>query len=448
MPMRTTLLATIRSQLSNQDALGTLILRGVLAASELVCALVIARVFKASGYGVYALVLAWAGLLGIPAAAGFDRLLIREIAVQRARDEWALARGLLNRSRTLVLVCSLVVAGGVATLAPRVAAGAPRETITAFQIGLLTVPLIAYGRVRQAALQGLGRVVAAQIPEALVQPLVLLTLAGALHFAPEVARTGVLAVTLYTLSAAAACTAGIVILSKSLPDSIRTATPAYRTGEWLRSAAPFVALLGFNVVMTSADTVLVGFLVGATDAGVYRLASQAAMLISFPLTCVNMAVAPRLAALYARSDNVGLQSEVRDAARTVLLLTLPVVVALGLAAPFLLRLFGPEFERAYPPLLVLCAGQLVNVAMGTSGYLLLMTRHEGNVAVIFAAFAVLDVLGALVLIPAWGILGAAVSTALSFALMSGTMAILARRRLGIRATLFALNTRARETRNV
>jgi O-antigen/teichoic acid export membrane protein len=76
-----------------------------------------------------------------------------------------------------------------------------------------------------------------------------------------------------------------------------------------------------------------------------------------------------------------------------------------------------------------------------------MTRHEGSVAAIFGAFAALDVLGALVLIPVWGILGAAASTALSLALMSATMAILARRRLGIQATLLALNTPARETRN-
>jgi O-antigen/teichoic acid export membrane protein len=441
--MRNPVPATIRYQLPTPDALGTLLLRGLLAGSELVCGLVIARIFHAAGYGTYALVLSWIGLLAIPAAAGFDRYVIREIAVRRARDEWGIIRGLLSRSRTIVAFASVALALCGAVAAPFVVAGAARETVIALQLGMLAVPLVASNRLRQAALQGLGRVVVSQTPESIAQPIALLSLAGILYFATGFERTGALAVAIYVISCAVAWVMGLVIVRRVLPDAIRHATPQKHTGDWLRAAAPFMWILGMNVIMTNSDTILVGMLSGPTEAGTYRLASQMAMLISFPLTCVNMAVAPSVAASYAKGDFAALQATASGAARLIFLLTLPILGVLGFGGHYLLGLFGPGFQIAWPALMVLAAGQLVNVMMGTSGYLLIMTRHDRAVAVIFACAAVVNVVGSVIMIPILGILGAAIASATALALLSCTFGLFAWRRLEIQATLLPLRTASR-----
>jgi O-antigen/teichoic acid export membrane protein len=311
--------------------------------------------------------------------------------------------------------------------------------MAALKVGMIVVPLVAFARLRQAVLQGLGRVTAGQIPETLVQPLVLLGLVGMVQLAPGIERSGLVAVALYAISAAVACLAGVLLLHRLLPPAVRNAVPEYRTAAWIKSAAPFVWMLGMNVVVTNADTIIVGMLAGSASAGVYRLVSQAAMLVAFPLTCVNMAVAPTIAALYARGDTASLQAIASGAARAILMASVPIAAVLVAVGPTALRLFGPEFVGGYPSLVVLVAAYLLNAAMGTAGYLLIMTRCERAVAAVFGCGAALNVAGNLLMIPRFGIAGAAVATALSVGVVSVAFAVLAQRNLGIHPT--ALPTR-------
>jgi O-antigen/teichoic acid export membrane protein len=55
----------------------------------------------------------------------------------------------------------------------------------------------------------------------------------------------------------------------------------------------------------------------------------------------------------------------------------------------------------------------------------------------FAAGTAVNVVGGLLLIPRYGLAGAAASTAVSLCLVSVTCALLAQRRLGIDGTVFA-----------
>jgi O-antigen/teichoic acid export membrane protein len=126
-----------------------------------------------------AIVMSCVAVLAVPAALGLDRLLVREIAVLQTHGDWAHAKGLLRRSQQLVLGVSIAIAGVAAlafSLFYRVADG---RLLESFQIGMVLVPLIAFARLRQAALQGFGRVVAGQVPEGVVQPAIMMLLAAA-----------------------------------------------------------------------------------------------------------------------------------------------------------------------------------------------------------------------------------------------------------------------------
>jgi O-antigen/teichoic acid export membrane protein len=419
-----------------RDALGILILRGSYTALEFLCGIVIARTFQASGYGTYALVAAWVTLLGIPAAAGFDRLVLRQLAVYRTREEWNLVRGLLDHSRTVVITVSILVALVCAAFAGLVPDAASADHIRAFQLGLLALPFVAFGRLRQATLQAFGRITIAQVPETLVQPLVLIGLVGAAALFGGLTDNSLVVIAAYSTSVAVACVVGIVILRDSVPEAARSAVPEYRMGEWARSAGPFVWMMGMNVVVTTADTLIMGLLQGPTSAGVYRVASQAAMLVTFPLTCLNMAVAPSIAVAYERRDYAELQTLAATTARTTVLAAVVVCLGLIAAGPFLLSLFGPAFAGGYPALVILAVAGVLNASAGAAGYLLIMTRYERQVAVVFGFAAVLDVVASFILIPRAGFEGAAIATAISILFLSGAFALLAWRKLGIHATAF------------
>lgn len=409
-------------------------------ALEFLVGLLAARLLGASSYGAYAFSLAWVGLLGIPAAAGFDRLLIREIAVFQARSDWSAMRGILARSNQIAVLLSillaLVAAGGAQFLARQNGS----EMTAALQLAMVIVPLVAIARLRQAALQGLGHVALGQAPETLLQPAVLLLLVIGFFLFPAMPRTGPVTVGLHSLAAATACVAGIWLLRRALPRELATATATYQTRIWLARAVPFVWILGMNVIMMHTDVILLGLLDGSDAAGVYRVANQMANLVAFPLTAVSMAFAPVIARLHAQADGAQLQRRATGAAQAILVMALPIAVALVLFGKPILSLFGDEFAAGSTALAILSSGFLVNAAMGISGYLLIMTQHEKAAAIAFAASAGLNLLGNLLLIPAFGVNGAAAATALSVAAVSVAFAWLAYRKLGIQPTALALPT--------
>jgi O-antigen/teichoic acid export membrane protein len=398
---------------SRRRAFEALWLRLTMVGLEFLCVIALARVFEASGYGVYAFVVALLGLLAIPATLGLDRLLVREIARLRAFGDWVTVRGLLRWSaRSSVSVSLLMTFAGLLIL------GVWHERMVApvrvaLAIGLLTIPLTTLARLRTGALQGLGHIRQGMLPESVVQPAVVLLLATGALWLPAAIRTGALAVSIYAAAMVAAFVAGAAWLRRAHPAGAVEAIDRPRRRQWLMTATPLAWVLGMNVVLTHTDVVLLGLLSDTSDAGVYRVAAQLAALASLPLGAMNIVFAPRISAAFAAGRIETLQAEVTHASRYVLLLTLPVVAATVFAGSMLLGVFGAEFVSAALPLAILAVPQLLNAATGMAGYLLVMTHYERQAAVIFGLAAALNLVLNLLLIPRFGMTGAAVASALA-----------------------------------
>jgi O-antigen/teichoic acid export membrane protein len=101
-------------------------------------------------------------------------------------------------------------------------------------------------------------------------------------------------------------------------------------------------------------------------------------------------------------------------------------------------IFGHEYAAAYVPLLILLVGQMVNSAAGLVGLLLNMTGHENETAIRMAVAAVISITLNLLLIPIWGIQGAATAEALSMIIWNILLWRVVRRRLGINSFAFPL----------
>ena len=421
-----------------RGAAGMLALRTGQIGIEFLIGLLLARLLGASGYGAYAFAMSWVGLLGIPAALGFDRLVIREIARFKANAAWQPMRGILRRSSQVTVVTSIGLSILAGILAPYLASDLDPQMTNAMRVGLIIVPLLAIARLRQAVLWGLGRTVWGQFPDAVIQPFAFLCLLIGVFVLFRAEPTGPAAVGLQAVAAAVACAAGIIMARRALPAELLSAQPEYQTSLWLRSAFPFVWILGMNVIVSYLDVVMLGAMVGAAPAGVYRAASQLANLIGFPLTAVQLAFAPVIASLYARRDLYTLQAQATRAAVVILAMSLPLFLIFVVFGDWILLLFGEEFTAGHLSLAILGAGYLVNAAMGASGYLLIMTKHERVAAVMFACSAAINIVGNLLLIPIWDINGAASATALSVIFVSVAFAVLTYRKLGIQPTALSI----------
>lgn len=411
-----------------------MVLKVAFVGLSLAVTVLLARILGPESYGVYAFAFAVVMLLAIPVQAGLPTLLVREVARYEESGSRALMRGLVRRANQAV--AGLALAIGLAAAAVSVLFGdrLSAEQARTFAWALALLPLIGLGNVRGAVLRGLRRVVQGQLPEQIVRPGLFVAALGAfLVLGREL--TSSLAMALHAGAALLAFLVGALLLIRALPGEVRRARPAYRTRSWLGSLMPLTLLSGIQLVNSQADIVLLGVLASPEDVGVYRVATQAALLVIFALTAVNLVLAPHLARAYSARDRAELQNLATWSARIVLVTALPVAVALiAFGRPILSLVFGDAYTAGAGALAILCIGQLTNAAAGSVGLILNMTGHEQDTVRGVALAAVINVVLNVALIPPFGIEGAAVATAVSLATWNVVLFRKVRGRVGIIST--------------
>jgi O-antigen/teichoic acid export membrane protein len=412
---------------------GSLLLRIIGTGLVFINSLVLARLLGLTVFGVYTYVITWVSVLAIPAVFGLDKMLIRNLAVYEARSDWGLMHGQLRWSLRFSLVLGLVLALATGAIAWMLIPHSD-TTLLAFWIGVILIPIMALTRVRQGALQGLRHVIQGQFPETIVRPVLVITFISSLALLGGIAPGATLAVGAYIAAATVALIVGGILLTRSIPRAVKAAPPEYRQREWIASALPFIAISGMNIISTRLSILLLGVLLTPEAVGIYAVANRITDLIAFVLTAANTALSPAFARLYAMQDMQQLQRIVTRSVRVVMLLTLPIVAIIIVLGPWLLLLFGDAFTRGYTVLLILCIGQIVNVMAGSVGFLLTMTNHANDAAVAVAISLLLSTCFSLLLIPQWGLEGAAIAATLSLIVWNGILVLRVYQRIGVHST--------------
>lgn len=426
-----------KNQMQNRSvmgAAGTFVLTATFAALSFVISILLARWLGTAGYGAYAYAMAWVTFLITPALFGLDTLIVRQIAVYVTQDKWPLVRGVLRWAmRTVLLVgiaLSLLVAGGAWFLLRH-----EPQNRAPFLVALVLVPLMAQARLRQAALRGFREVVSGLWPETLLQPLLLLTLLAMAHWKFGNAFSPQGAMGLNVVSTLTALVLGAVVLRRKLPVEMRVEQER-ETAVWFRSAWPLLTLSLLHISFSQADMLILGAVKGVEMAGVYAIAKWLAGVTGLVVTAVNAVLAPSAASLYTMGNIKGLQQTVTRSARALLFLSLPITLFLVIFGTPILKLAGAQFAAGYTALIIMCIGQLVNAAMGSVGLLLMMTGHEIDAARGIGCGALANGILSALLIPRFGIEGAAWAASLSLILWNVVLVFMVRARLDIDSTAF------------
>lgn len=400
--------------------------------------ILLARILGPEGFGTYGYVLALITLIAIPAKVGLPPLFVRETARAQAGEQWGLMRGLWRWGNAVVLLFSLFLVIAAAMITSLVAERFSSVQLTTFAWGLAVVPLIALGNLRGAALRGLRKVVQGQLPEHVLRPglLILLLLATPL-FWPSQTLTAAHAMALHVLAAAIAFAIGVWLLWRARPASVTQAVPTYQARNWLTSAMPLALISGLQLINSQTDIIMLGIFSNAGQVGIYKVVIQGGFLVSFTLTAVNTVIAAHIVHLYQAGEHAKLQRVVTWAARCIFLGTLPVaLIFIVVGGQILSLVFGEVYGVGQTALAILCVGQLVSAAMGPVIFLLNMTGHEREAARGIAVAASLNILLNILLIPRFGIEGAATANCLTLVLWNILLWRTACRRLGIESSVF------------
>jgi O-antigen/teichoic acid export membrane protein len=422
------------------SAFTTAVLQGGSSAMGFGTAVLLAHFLGPAGYGQYAFTLACAGVLTILATVGLNRFVVRGIAVYETQGKWELMKGLVVRASEVVLLASTVIVAvgcGVALVWLTPSLRWP------FCVGMVLVPLTALTLLRQAVMQALGRVVAGQLPEYLLRPILILLGIGALKLVGGSSLTSTTALAINVGAVAVACIVGGVTLRRALPGVLASVRPTYATREWVRAALPMMLISGVWLLNNNFTTVVVGSLGGSHAAGVYSVVEKAGEIIVLVLVAANMPLAPVIARLHARRDREGLERSTERVAQATLLTSVPIAAAFIAFPHVYLSIFGDEFQGGATALRIIAVGQLVNAAAGPAGNVLIMTGHERAAVGGMIVGLLTNVMLGVALVPPLGVTGGAIAFAGSLVVWNGILVVLARRRVGVNVTAFRWPVRSR-----
>ncbi len=398
--------------------------------------LLLARLLVPEQYGGYAYALAWVNLLVVPVVLGMDKLLIRQVSVFGQAERWGALHGIQRFS----FGCVALLGGGTAAAwyagVHLLEGYLDPVMIPPLQAAAFLVPIIALARLRAAVLTGLHQVVRGTFPEMVLRPALFMLLVaagfGLLGWQPE----GRSAVVLNLSAMVVSFLVGGGLLWRTVPGAVWRAAPEYAPRSWLAGALPLLLLATLQIVNARVDIIMLGSMRGAVDVAIYNVVSQGALLVSFVLVAASGALSPVVARLYAEGEKRRLQRLVTRGSRAILGASLPIGLLLMLFGEPFLGLFGEQYLPGYAALLVLVTGQLLNAAFGAVGVLLTMTSHGGLAARGAALGMIINIALNALLIPWYGIVGAAVASMLTLLLWNAVFAYFVHRSIGIRATVF------------
>ena len=380
--------------------------------------LIVVRGIGAEGAGVFFVTLGiFAVLLGV-LKLGADLGAMRMIAHYLAFDEPEAVRVIIRAGILPVALLSAAAAAAVFAVAPELgpslARNAPRAEVTSLLRAVIVfLPFATVSAVVVAATRGFGT----------MRPFIVTEQIGTLLLAAL--GVGVVVVISPTaiwplgIALAAPLVLGLLYASFALrklvarlPRKPHSSPGVIWRDFWRFSFVRALASVA-QILVRWLDVLLVGALVSARDAGIYAAVSRFILVGTLTQRAIIRVLGPRFSALFAVDDHRGALTLYQASTAWIVSLSFPFYLLVSAFASVVVLIFGREFESGATPLAILSLAMLVNIATGPATTILLMAgKTSWNLANSYGSLALNAGLN-IILIPAFGITGAAVAWSVS-----------------------------------
>lgn len=381
-------------------------------------------------FGIYVYVWSWVGFIGMLSPLGVAYSAQRFVPEYRARGEHDRLRGFLVGSRWLCFGLGTAAGGAMALAVYLLGDRLPSHYWVPFLLASLTLPIFAVSAVQDSIARSFNWIDLALVPGFVVHPLIILSTMAGLHLfgaplsaaaALMIACGGMWAVVLVQM----------VLLERRLGRQVEPGARSYDIGMWLATALPIFLVDSFFLMLTYVDILVLQLFVGPGDIAVYYAATKTLALINFVYFAVGAAAGHRFSEYHANGEHDRLAAFIRDTIRWTFWPSLALGVVLLAVGKPILSLFGPGFSEGYPLICVMMIGLIARASVGPSERLLNMTGKQGLCAVVYASAFATNLVLCLVLIPHFGLYGAAFATATAVVVESTLLFVMVKRRLGL-----------------
>jgi O-antigen/teichoic acid export membrane protein len=383
-------------------------------------------------FGVYVYVWTWVLLIGGFGDVGLALAAQRFVPEYRERKAFALLRGFLVGSRWLAMGVATALAGVAALGVTLAKPWLNHYELIPLYLACASLPFYALTGVQDGIARSYNWPHLGLLPPYIVRPALMIGLMAVAFAAglPVDAATAMLAAVGATWLTAIG---QLFALNRRLAREVESGPKAYAVGTWLATAFPILMVEGFYLLLTYTDVLMLQQFRPPEDVAVYYAAAKTLALVAFVYFSVAAATAHTFTAYHVAGDRERLAAFVVDAVRWTFWPSLAAtLVILALGRPFL-WLFGPGFVDGYPVMFVLAVGLLARASVGPVERLLNMLGEQRACALVYAGAFAFNVVACVVLIPRFGVMGAAVATATALTAESILLFWVTKQRLGIHA---------------
>jgi len=380
-------------------------------AARFFIALLLARNLGAGDYGLYVLSISAASIFAGISLLGLDDAMVRYVAILSGRRDRGGVWGTIQIGLGVSVLAGLLMGAGLFILAQPIAQGLfhePRLTpllrLFAFVVPFLTVSNVLAGTIR-----GFRRMDYSAFAENVVMSLVRLVLVVVLSLVNGLSLYA--AGVIFGISDVAASVTLIILLNKVFPLGEAFHKVPRRD---LRAVFGFALPLWLSGVLRqfrrNIQTFILGTMAAASSIGVFAVANNVTLVGHVWLLSILVAVKPILAQLHDRRDRDGLAHLYATSTRWTFALNVPFFLFLVLYPNAILNVFGESFVAGTTVLVLLAFAELLNAGTGICGPMIDMTGHTRVKLANTALWTVLLIGGDALLIPRWGVVGAATAS--------------------------------------
>lgn len=202
----------------------------------------------------------------------------------------------------------------------------------------------------------------------------------------------------------------------------------HRAQELINYSLPLGIERGLSLLMLHADIVLLAWFLNQNEVGLYKATQpfwKGTLLVLFSLGFLYF---PAVSRYYENDDMEMLQSMYRVTTKWVVHITYPITIFIVMFAPDLLEMaYGGRYTPASTALSVLAGGMFLRVLVGPNAATIQAIGWTQIDLITTAAGVFTNICLNLLLIPRWGIVGAAVATVTGYTVYNGLELILLHR---------------------
>ncbi|MBS3076645.1 oligosaccharide flippase family protein [Candidatus Pacearchaeota archaeon] len=190
-------------------------------------------------------------------------------------------------------------------------------------------------------------------------------------------------------------------------------------GELMKYSLPIMFLGIFSFLFNNLDSLALGFFKNASEVGIYNTAIIIVSMVWFTQELFMQLFLPLVTKEFSRGNLVLVKEISKQVGKWIFAINLPISIIVILFPNAVINiLFGSQFIAAGNALRILGIGQLIFSLGSLSTNLILITGRSKLVLINLIAIALVNFILEIILVPGYGLIGAALAATISMSLLS------------------------------